>query len=110
MNALIENNKQEIIALCNRHYVKKLYVFGSAVRDDFNDNSDIDFLYEFEPTKVSVNKNKSVVNYADNYFELKFGLEDILNREVDLIENKEFKNPYFQKAVGESKMLLYAAS
>lgn len=110
MNALIENNKQKIIDLCKQHHVKELYIFGSAARNDFNEKSDVDFLYQFEPTKVSVNKNKSVVNYADNYFELKFGLEDILNREIDLIENREFKNPYFQKTVRQSKILLYAAS
>ncbi|MBX2932574.1 MAG: nucleotidyltransferase domain-containing protein [Chitinophagaceae bacterium] len=109
MNTLIENNKQQIIALCKKYYVKELYVFGSAVTNDFNEDSDVDFLYEFEPTKVSVDKNKSVVNYADNYFNLKFGLEDILKREVDLIEYKEFKNSYFRKAVQQSKTLLYAA-
>ncbi|MBS1579551.1 MAG: nucleotidyltransferase domain-containing protein [Bacteroidetes bacterium] len=109
MNSLIENSKQQIIELCKQHHVKELYVFGSAVRDDFNEKSDVDFLYEFDTSKVSVDRNKSVINYADNYFDLKFGLEDILNREVDLIEYKEFKNPYFQKAVQQSKTLLYAA-
>lgn len=106
----ITNNIDKIIDACKQHYIKSLYVFGSATTEDFNVKSDIDLLYEFDEKKINVDANSSEKNYADNYFALKFGLEDLLKREVDLIEYKKFKNPYFSATVEQSKILLYAAS
>lgn len=105
----IANNLDKIIEACKKHLVKEFYVFGSALRDDFTVTSDIDFLYEFDSSKVSIDTKKSIVNYADNFFDLKFNLESILKRDVDIIENKEFTNPYFRFAVQHSKQLIYAA-
>jgi len=48
-------------------------------------------------------------DYADRYFDLKFALEDLLNRPIDLLENKAIKNPYFLKKLESSKSLLYAS-
>jgi predicted nucleotidyltransferase len=45
--------------------------------------------------------------YADNYYDLKFSLEDILNRQVDLLEDKAIKNPYFKRALQEQRQLIY---
>ena len=39
-------------SFCQRHHIRKLYVFGSVLRDDFTSDSDIDILVEFEPDKV----------------------------------------------------------
>ncbi|HLI19965.1 MAG TPA: DNA polymerase III subunit beta, partial [Stellaceae bacterium] len=62
MLPLIEARKAEIAALCRRHRVRRLDVFGSAVRAaDFDPaESDIDFLVEFEPLAPPA--------YADSYF------------------------------------------
>ena len=46
-------------------------------------------------------------DYADNYFDLKFSLENIFKRSVDLLEEKAIKNPYFKKVVEEKKQLIY---
>jgi predicted nucleotidyltransferase len=48
-------------------------------------------------------------DYADRYFDLKFALQDLLNRPVDLLENRAIKNPYFLKNIESSKSLLYAS-
>ena len=64
---LIENNSQKIIALCKKHKVGKLFVFGSILTDRFNDDSDVDMVVDFD--KVTLE------DYADNYFDLKFSLE-----------------------------------
>jgi predicted nucleotidyltransferase len=48
-----------------------------------------------------------VEDYADNYFDLKFSLEDILQRPVDLLEEKAIKNPYFKQAVTQQRQLVY---
>jgi predicted nucleotidyltransferase len=44
--------KGEIARFCQRHYIRKLSLFGSVLRDDFTPESDIDFLVEFEPGKT----------------------------------------------------------
>ena len=57
-----------------------MFVFGSILTDRFNDDSDADMVVDFD--KVTLE------DYADNYFDLKFSLEDIFGREVDLLKDK----------------------
>ena len=49
----------------------------------------------------------SVEDYADNYFDLKFSLEDVLKRKVDLLEEKAIKNPYFRELINQQMELVY---
>jgi predicted nucleotidyltransferase len=42
------------------------------------------------------------------YFDLKFALQDLLRRPMDLLENKAIKNPYIRKNIDRSKSLVYA--
>lgn len=95
----VEQNISLIQHLCENHRVDKLYLFGSMLGSSFNDNSDIDFLVRF--------KNIDLLKYADNYFDLKFSLENLLKRPVDLLEEQSLKNPFFLDAVNESKKLIY---
>ncbi len=46
---LIENNLQRIIALCKKHKVHRLFVFGSILTNRFTDTSDVDMVVDFEP-------------------------------------------------------------
>jgi predicted nucleotidyltransferase len=78
-----------------------LYVFGSVLTDHFSEKSDIDLIVD-----IDVN---DPFDYADRYFDLKFALQDLLNRPVDLLENRAIKNPYFLKNIESSKSLLYAS-
>jgi uncharacterized protein len=96
---IIENNIDFIRKQCKLHNVKHLFLFGSALRDDFNEKSDIDFIVDFDGV--------SIENYADNYFDLKFLLEDRINRPIDLIEEKAIKNPFFKQNIDKSKVLIY---
>ena len=96
---LIQNNINDIMNLCKTHKVKSLYAFGSVLTDKFNSESDIDLIVDFE--------NLDVLDYGDNYYELKFSLENILKRSIDLLEEKAIKNPYFRKTVNENKELIY---
>ena len=41
--------KQKIAGFCRRYHIRKLAVFGSALREDFRPDSDLDVLVEFEP-------------------------------------------------------------
>ena len=98
MNPL-EKYGQTINDLCRKHKVKRLYAFGSVLTDKFSETSDIDFVVDFDDVDLKL--------YADNYFSLKFALEDTLRRSVDLLEGKAVKNPYFKKAVEQQRQLIY---
>jgi predicted nucleotidyltransferase len=78
-----------------------LYVFGSVLNEKFNEKSDLDFL-------VSFNKNIELLDYADNYFNFLFSLEDLFSRNIDLVTEKSLKNPYFIKELENTKQLIYA--
>lgn len=97
--AFLDNYIIDIQRLCKNHKVKKLYAFGSVLGDTFSETSDIDLIVDFENIDVS--------KYADNYFDLKFSLENILNRQIDLLEEKAIRNPYFKKAISQKRQLVY---
>ena len=98
MNRL-ETYTHDIIKLCETHNVKSLYAFGSVLTDNFNTESDIDLIVDFS--------NIAVEDYADNYFDFKFSLQDILKRPIDLLEEKAIKNPYFRQSVNQKRQLVY---
>ncbi len=89
----------DINKLCYNHSVKSLYVFGSVLTENFNSESDIDFLVDFLP----VNSKE----YADNYYDLKYSLELVLNRKIDLLEEIAIKNPYFLQSIQNRKQIIY---
>lgn len=88
-----------IKALCQKHKVKKLFVFGSVLTNRFTDKSDIDLLVDFEGVNLE--------DYADNYFDLKYALENLLGRDVDLLEGKAVRNPYLKESIDTTKVQLY---
>lgn len=96
---LIENNLQKIIALCKKHKVSKLFVCGSILTPRFGDSSDVDLIVSFNKAEVG--------DYFDNYFDLKYSLEDLLGREVDLLEEQTIRNPYLKKHLDATKTLIY---
>ena len=89
----------DVNKLCYNHSVKTLYVFGSVLTNSFNSESDIDFLVEFLP----INSKE----YADNYYDLKFSLELVLNRKIDLLEKIAIKNPYFLQSIQNNNQIIY---
>jgi predicted nucleotidyltransferase len=99
MQKTIEKKIPQIITLFKKYKVKEAYIFGSATNESFNKNSDVDFLYAFED-------NLDYETYANNYFILINELENILNRQVDLVAKKTLKNPYLIKSIDESKIKL----
>ena len=97
---LLEKHKNIIFQLCEQHKIDKLYAFGSVLTDKFSEDSDVDLLYRFK-------NDIPLIDYADNYFDFKFSLEDALNRSVDLVSEKELKNIYFINEVNATKQLIY---
>jgi predicted nucleotidyltransferase len=96
---MLDKHIVDIKKLCENHKVKSLYAFGSVLTDRFNSNSDIDLIVDFSKIEVE--------DYADNYFDFKFSLQDILNRPIDLLEEKAIKNPYFRKSLNQQRELIY---
>ncbi len=97
---LIEAKRSEIAELCRRHHVRRLEVFGSAARGDFDPGrSDVDFVVTFEAGRKSL----------DAYFKLKAGLESALGRPVDLVESEAVENPYIRASIERSKVPVYGA-
>ena len=92
---------KEIQELCKRHQVKVLYAFGSVLQNNLKQSSDIDLIVEFKPVELKL--------YANNYYNLKFSLQQVLDRPVDLLENQAIKNPYFRKEIEKKKQPVYVA-
>lgn len=95
----LDKYKGDINKLCQQNRVKSLYVFGSVLTDKFNDKSDIDLLVEID--------SNDPLDYADNYFNLKFALQELFKRPIDLLESKAMKNPYIIRNIERSKFLIY---
>ena len=96
----IDAYKDVLTQLCFQNKVKSLYAFGSVLTNRFDDNSDIDLLVEIDSTNP--------LEYADCYFNLKFSLQDLFNRQVDLLENKAIRNTYLRQEIDNTKQLIYA--
>lgn len=98
---LTDLNIKQLEAHCSSHSVKNMWLFGSAVDSQkFNDQSDLDFIVEFDSIPV--------LEYADNFFELKEKLETAFNRHVDLVTNTCLTNPYFISEVNRTKKLVFS--
>jgi len=52
MNRNLPLEREAIAALCRRHDIRSLALFGSVLRDDFSPDSDVDVLVEFEPGRT----------------------------------------------------------
>lgn len=102
MYALLTQKQSEVAALCRSAGARRLDVFGSAVRADFDPvHSDLDFLVEFDEVAPAV--------YAQAFFNLKAGLEALFKRPVDLLTPSSLANPFFRRRVAAECKTLYAS-
>jgi len=102
MQPIITENREKIAELCRQHHVRRLSVFGSAARDDFDSGrSDVDLLVEFEdlPYPVSV----------ENYWEMRDKLAALFARPVDLVRERLIRNPYLLREIHAEQENLYVA-
>jgi predicted nucleotidyltransferase len=89
----------KIAEFCKRNRIRKLSLFGSALRGELRENSDIDLLVEFEPGHVP----------GLAFFAMENELSEILSRKVDL-NTPQFLSRYFREQVLAEAELQYAAS
>ena len=88
---VISNRIGKIRNLCNQHSVRSLFAFGSVTNNRFKADSDIDLVVDIDATDP--------IEYTDHYFELKFQLEQILQRKIDLLELKAIRNPFLKQEI-----------
>jgi predicted nucleotidyltransferase len=93
----IELPLDEIAAICRRYPVRELAVFGSALRDDFREDSDIDLLVELDP---------NVTFGLFGFFDLSDDLSTALGRPVDRV-SKNGLHWAIRDSVLESTMVIY---
>jgi predicted nucleotidyltransferase len=102
MQPFIAEKRAEIADLCRKHHVRRLSIFGSAVRDDFNPaTSDVDVIVEFSPVPDGT--------YVSNITALRNELESHFDRKVDLLTWKSIKNAYLLREIEHDQETLYAA-
>ncbi len=85
----IDIPQKKIAEFCQRHHIKRLALFGSALRDDFKPDSDVDILVEFEPgTRIGMIRLAGI----------ELELSEILGRKVDM-HTPGFISKYFRNQV-----------
>lgn len=100
MIAVIESRLKQLEAVCLKRNVLKLYSFGSINTNEYSDQSDVDLLVEF--------KRIDIEDYADNYLDMCYDLEQIFQRKVDLLTVGSIKNPIFKEEVESTKQIIYS--
>ncbi|MFY9822252.1 MAG: nucleotidyltransferase family protein [Thermoanaerobaculia bacterium] len=99
MAAKIQIDPKKIAEFCRRHYVSRLSLFGSVLREDFGSDSDVDVLVEFEPGRVP----------GLAFLSMEEELSKILGRKADL-NTPGFLSPYFRERVLSEAEVQYAAA
>ena len=102
MPSQLNDNRQRLKDLCRLYGVARLELFGSAASDRFDPaHSDFDFIVIFESSTPG--------DHAHRYFGLLAALQDLLQREIDLIEIRAVRNPYLKKSIEKSRIPIYEA-
>lgn len=100
MNAAVHLDQDALAAFCQKWRIRELSLFGSALREDFRPDSDLDFLVSFEPDATW------------DLFDLvtmKDELKDQYGREIDLVEKEALRNPWRRYEILRTSEVIYAA-
>jgi hypothetical protein len=103
LNVIVQARLDDVGELCRRYSVRRLALFGSATRPDFDpERSDLDFLVEFKPMPPQA--------HADAYFGLLASFEVLFERPIDLVESAALRNPYRRREIEATEVVLHAAA
>lgn len=92
--------RKRIAAFCQRWSITEFSLFGSALRDDFRPDSDVDVLVSIDP-KARI----GLFEIAEMVIEL----EDMFKRPVDFVEKEGLRNPYRRSEILSTAKVVYAA-
>jgi predicted nucleotidyltransferase len=96
---LINKDRQGFIDLCKRCQVASIYAFGSSIRSDFREDSDVDVLVDVKATN-DWEAGGALLDLWD-------GLENFFERPVDLLTQRSLRNPYLIAEIERTKQLIY---
>lgn len=96
---ILDQHIEQIKKLCELNKVNSLFAFGSITTDKFKPDSDIDLVVEIDDTDP--------ISYSDKYFNLKFQLEEVLKRQIDLLEQKAIRNKFIKSEIDRTKVQIY---
>lgn len=88
--------QEKVAVFCRRHHIRRLALFGSALREDFGPDNDFDVLVEFEPGHTP----------GLAFFTMQQELSHLLGRPVDL-NTPHFLSPYFRSQVQAEAKIIY---
>ncbi len=100
MNAHVQLDRDALAEFCRKWRIRELSIFGSALRDDFGPESDLDFLVSFEPD--------AGWDLFD-MFDMKEELEKRFGRQVDFVEKEALRNPWRRYEILRTCEVVYAA-
>lgn len=89
-----------IDAFCRKWRIRELSLFGSALREDFRPDSDVDLLVVFEPPNPWT---------LWDFIDMREELEQMFSRRVDLLSKKALKNPFRREEILRTQQVIYAA-
>ena len=100
VNSKVQLDLESLAEFCRKWRIRELSIFGSALRDDFGPESDLDFLVSFEP--------ETSLDLFD-LLDMKEELEARHGRTVDLIEKEALRNPWRKREILRTREVIYAA-
>ena len=93
--------RPQLHALCRRHGVQRLYLFGSAVTEAFRPaSSDVDALVELSPSLAPVERGERLLQLWEE-------LEELFQRRVNLLTPESVRNPYLRAGIERTKVLTH---
>ena len=95
----INRNPDFFKKICESENISQLFAFGSVIRDDFNENSDIDLLIKIDEQDPLTRGEKLLAAWSK--------LEEFFKRRVDLLTENSIKNPVLKDTIMKSKVLIY---
>ncbi len=100
MNPQVQLDRDAVAAFCRKWKIRELSLFGSALRDDFGPESDLDFLVSFE--------EGAAIDLFD-LVDMKDELSSVVGRPVDLVEKEALRNPWRKHEILRTCERIYAA-
>lgn len=95
----IQKHLPEVRKLLQQHFVQQAYLFGSSAKGNMHADSDVDFIVRFT-------SELDYETYANNYFDLLYALQKLLNKNVDLVAEETLSNPYLIQSINEHKLAI----
>ena len=98
---LVANKRSELAEACHDFRVRRLDLFGSATRNDFDvSRSDLDFVADFADRAPTAAYARRVLEFSET-------LERILGHRVDVVISQSIRNPFFRRVIEATRQPVY---